>query len=682
MQSASRSASSGQPIGSWDELKLSTLLDELLDAASLKKDSGKDSSHDTFFRESFLQRSELEKRKEELPDLNTLAVSLSNHVNNRIRALAGQPSDTKFEIRDEAPAETEDPANQSKTPRTIIHIRDIHNLRMTRQGDAIVNRLARLVQKRRRDGEQIMIIGTVASSRVLPMTSSEEDEESLFRTIISHPWPKYHTSVLSSVTALSSPPVSDRSLANPGYKRLLDINFRNIQSLIRRLKLPMDENAFTNNFRQHLNLPGTSRLGDHALPQVEIQRIVLHAEGLRTLFTQSPTLTLAHIALSAMILEVADTAMGPKAIPTPIVGLKPMERTGGTANGAAKRERSRPNMELIRKNASKHEQKMLSGVVDPQNIKTTFNQVHAPKETIEALKTLTTLSLLRPEAFSYGVLANDRLPGLLLYGPPGTGKTLLAKAVAKESQATVLEVSGAQVYEKYVGEGEKMVKAVFSLARKLSPCVVFIDEADALFGSRGNAGNRTTHREIINQFLREWDGMDDHGVFMMVATNRPFDLDDAVLRRLPRRLLVDLPVAKDRESILGIHLKGETLDPEVSLAKLAEQTPLYSGSDLKNLCVAAALTAVREENELLAEHKDDKEFKLPERRTLNVKHFEKAIAEISASINEDMSSLSAIRKFDEQFGDRRGRRKKSGYGFGGAAEVDESAARVRDQPRP
>ncbi|KAI7682565.1 AAA-domain-containing protein, partial [Hortaea werneckii] len=188
-------------------------------------------------------------------------------------------------------------------------------------------------------------------------------------------------------------------------------------------------------------------------------------------------------------------------------------------------------IEDVKKNLNQHETKLLTGVADSQNIKTGFDDVHATPETIEALKTLTTLSLMRPEAFSYGVLASDRLPGLMLYGPPGTGKTLLAKAVAKESGATVLEISGAQIYEKYVGEGEKMVRAVFSLAKKLSPCVVFIDEADAIFGSRSGAGNRNTHREIINQFLREWDGMDDHGVFMMVASNRPFDLDDAVLRR-------------------------------------------------------------------------------------------------------------------------------------------------------
>ena len=257
----------------------------------------------------------------------------------------------------------------------------------------------------------------------------------------------------------------------------------------------------------------------------------------------------------------------------------------------------------------------------------------------------------------------------------------------------------------YVGEGEKNVRAIFTLAKKLSPCVVFIDEADAILGSRSGSSNRNTHRELINQFLREWDGMNETSAFIMVATNRPFDLDEASLRRLPRRLLVDLPVEKDREAILGIHLKDEQLAPDVSLSALASQTPFYSGSDLKNVCVAAALSCVREEFDAervppkptntstdldspgatptdLAEHvasgnpahpntsvdpstpqrPSHPQTPLP-RRTLYARHFTKALEEISASISEDMGSLNAIRKFDEKYGDRRGRRKKGGYGF-------------------
>ena len=243
----------------------------------------------------------------------------------------------------------------------------------------------------------------------------------------------------------------------------------------------------------------------------------------------------------------------------------------------------------------------------------------------------------------------------------------------------------------YVGEGEKNVRAIFSLAKKLAPCVVFIDEADAILGSRGGSNNRNSHRELINQFLREWDGMTDFNAFIMVATNRPFDLDEASLRRMPRRLLVDLPTEKDREEILRIHLKSEQLDSEVSLTKLASDTPYYSGSDLKNLCVAAALACVREELEAAADSSSsetngagEEERKPPlEKRTLAPRHFVKATEEISASISEDMRSLSAIRKFDEKYGDRRGKRKKlGGYGFktsGDDEKARSDAARVRNQ---
>jgi SpoVK/Ycf46/Vps4 family AAA+-type ATPase len=117
-------------------------------------------------------------------------------------------------------------------------------------------------------------------------------------------------------------------------------------------------------------------------------------------------------------------------------------------------KKAKDKLKEISKKCNRHEKKLLSGVVLPNDIKTTWDDIRAPKETIEATKTLTTLSLIRPEAFTYGVLATDKIPGLLLYGPPGTGKTLLAKAVAKESGATVLEVSGADLNDMFVGEGK------------------------------------------------------------------------------------------------------------------------------------------------------------------------------------------------------------------------------------
>lgn len=157
----------------------------------------------------------------------------------------------------------------------------------------------------------------------------------------------------------------------------------------------------------------------------------------------------------------------------------------------------------------------------------------------------------------------------------------------------------------YVGEGEKLVKAVFSLARRLSPCVVFLDEIDALFGARMSAresGGAFAHRGIITEFMQEMDGLrssKDDGVIVIGATNRPFDLDDAVLRRLPRRLLVDLPGEQEREGmfpfvmkvtdfpeiylleILKILLRDESLAADVTIKALAAKTDSFSGSDLK-----------------------------------------------------------------------------------------------------
>ncbi|KAK5636510.1 hypothetical protein RRF57_012222 [Xylaria bambusicola] len=327
--------------------------------------------------------------------------------------------------------------------------------------------------------------------------------------------------------------------------------------------------------------------------------------------------------------------------------------------------------------ADNQEEKLMSGLVKAQDIRTTFKDIHAPQETIESIKMLTTLSLIRPEAFSYGVLASDRIPGCLLYGPPGTGKTLLAKAVAKESGANMIEVSGASINNMYVGESEKNVRALFRLAKKKEPMVIFIDEADALLGARGGfrSGNR---REMINQFLREWDGMDNMKAFIMVATNRPFDLDEAVLRRLPRKLLIDLPLETDRASILRIHLKDEAMDETVSIEDMAKRTPLYSGSDLKNVCVAAAMAAVKEELEASERHTGPEPYKWAEKRVLNRRHFDQALKEIGASVSEDMATLSAIRKFDERYGDSKARKKRKGIGFGVIPEArDSEQARVR-----
>lgn len=544
----------------------------------------------------------------------------------------------------------------------IIQVQDYAAIRNTVDGTRFIGSLLGGIQTRRKEGFRVMLIGTTAQNisspaPEIPPGAEEVGEQAYVKPLIVTP-------------AMDSALIS-RTFAEDRKKRTLDINIRHLQDVLRtRLDLqspPVDLGPFL-----HREWP--------------LDPSIVKESGLAERYwLYSQVHWAATLALGCI---EGDEMFGFEHIER---GIELMLRTDRLKNGwlqeKSPKSKSRDSgngerfLGSLRKTCNRYEKKLLNGVVDAKNIRTTFSDVHVPTETVDALKTLTSLSLIRPEAFTYGVLATDKIPGLLLYGPPGTGKTLLAKAVARESGATVLEVSGSDVYDMYVGEGEKNVKAIFTLAKKLSPCVVFIDEADAIFCSRAGGSHRSSHRELINQFLREWDGMNDFSAFIMVATNRPFDLDDAVLRRLPRRLVVDLPTEQDRHAILKIHLKDETLDPSVDLKELARRTPLYSGSDLKNLSVAAALACVREENEAAAQHQGEEPYQYPQRRTLTQAHFERGMEEISASINEDMSSLTAIKKFDEQYGDRKGRRKKSpGWGFMPARpeETGEEAARVRN----
>lgn len=163
--------------------------------------------------------------------------------------------------------------------------------------------------------------------------------------------------------------------------------------------------------------------------------------------------------------------------------------------------------------------------------------------------------------------------------------------------------------------------------------------------------------------MLEWDGLSSNnsGVLLMGATNRPFDLDDAILRRMPRRILIDLPSKEDRRAILSSHLADEKLADDVDLDSIADRTPLFSGSDLKNVCVSAALDAVRE---LVAALDSNQPTEMPH-RVLHLRHFETALKEITPSCSEDMSSLTELRKWDGLYGDGGAARtrKWSGIGF-------------------
>jgi len=232
-------------------------------------------------------------------------------------------------------------------------------------------------------------------------------------------------------------------------------------------------------------------------------------------------------------------------------------------------------------------------------IKITFEDAAGVDEAKEELKEI--IEYLRyPQKF---LDIGGKIPkGILLVGPPGTGKTLLAKAVAGEAKVPFFSMSGSDFVEMFVGVGASRVRDLFSQAQEKAPCIIFIDELDALGKARGiNPISSNDEREqTLNQLLVEMDGFDPRsGVIIMAATNRPEILDPALLRpgRFDRHVAIDKPDIRGREAILMIHAREVRLDPEVDLKKIAGLTPGFVGADLANLVNEAALVAARRDAE-------------------------------------------------------------------------------------
>jgi cell division protease FtsH len=237
---------------------------------------------------------------------------------------------------------------------------------------------------------------------------------------------------------------------------------------------------------------------------------------------------------------------------------------------------------------------------DDDKPKTTFADVAGVDEAKEELEEVVRF-LKTPEKYTR---LGARIPkGVLLVGPPGTGKTLLARAVAGEASVPFISISGSEFVEMFVGVGAARVRDLFQQARDNAPCIVFIDELDALGRSRNAIPGAPSHEEreqTLNQLLVEMDGFSPtDGVILMAATNRPDVLDPALLRpgRFDRHVVVDRPDRAGREAILAIHVRGVTLGKDVKLATLAARTPGFAGADLASLVNEAALLSARRELE-------------------------------------------------------------------------------------
>ncbi|KAJ0047699.1 hypothetical protein Pint_15686 [Pistacia integerrima] len=347
------------------------------------------------------------------------------------------------------------------------------------------------------------------------------------------------------------------------------------------------------------------------------------------------------------------------------------------------------------------EKRLLSDVIPPSDIGVTFEDIGALENVKDTLKELVMLPLQRPELFCKGqltklcafifdgddvcilslaLMSSQEIlfpelfvpcKGILLFGPPGTGKTMLAKAVATEAGANFINISMSSITSKWFGEGEKYVKAVFSLASKIAPSVVFVDEVDSMLGRRENPGEHEAMRKMKNEFMVNWDGLrtkDTERVLVLAATNRPFDLDEAVIRRLPRRLMVNLPDAPNRAKILKVILAKEDLSPDVDFDAVASMTDGYSGSDLKNLCVTAAHRPIKE---ILEKEKKERAAALAEGkpapalsgsadiRPLNMNDFKYAHERVCASVSSESVNMTELLQWNELYGEGGSRRKKA-----------------------
>lgn len=261
----------------------------------------------------------------------------------------------------------------------------------------------------------------------------------------------------------------------------------------------------------------------------------------------------------------------------------------------------------------------------------TFVDVAGVEEAKEELKEVVEF-LREPQKF---ISLGARIPkGVLLVGPPGTGKTLLAKAVSGEAGVPFFSISGSEFVEMFVGVGASRVRDLFDQAKRHSPCIVFVDEIDAVGRQRGAGlgGSHDEREQTLNQMLVEMDGFDtDTNIIIMAATNRPDILDPALLRpgRFDRRVVLDRPDVRGREAILKVHVRGKPLDNNVDLSVLARSTPGFVGADLENLVNEAAILAARRNKTLIGQSEFEESIERviagPERKSRLISKEEKRI---------------------------------------------------------
>ncbi|KAF5025182.1 hypothetical protein F66182_2758 [Fusarium sp. NRRL 66182] len=266
-------------------------------------------------------------------------------------------------------------------------------------------------------------------------------------------------------------------------------------------------------------------------------------------------------------------------------------------DGSDSRRGPRPE-ELV---LNEYENLVALEMVPPQDISVGFDDIGGLDMIIEELKESIIYPLTMPHLYSHAAPLLSAPSGVLLYGPPGCGKTMLAKAVAHESGASFINLHISTLTEKWYGDSNKIVRAVFSLARKMQPAIIFIDEIDAVLGTR-RSGEHEASGMVKAEFMTLWDGLTSSNssgmparIMVLGATNRINDIDEAILRRMPKKFPVSLPGTEQRRRILQLILQDTKTDPEhFNLDYVARITAGLSGSDIKEACRDAAMVPVRE----------------------------------------------------------------------------------------